>query len=776
MLPALFAATLFAGSAALFLVQPLVGKLLLPIGGGSPNIWNTCMVFFQLVLLAGYLYAHRATGSLGVRRQAAAHLLLLATVAVALYAAVAATGSPIPVLPRLLPEDQDNPVLGLVALLAVAVGVPYFVLSTTSPILQRWFAATGHPSARDPYFLSAAGNAGCLLGLLGYPLVLERHLTLAQQQWVFAGAVAAYLGLVVVCAFVVMRNAECGTRNGKTEEPAADGGPGSALRTPHSALRTPRVARWVFLSAMPSSLLLGVTTHVSTTLNPIPLLWAVPLALYLVSFILVFARWPDRLHQAVGRVTPVLLLFTALSLLLDLSEPFGLVLALHLGAFTGVCLVCHGELAKDRPPPEHLTAFYFWLSVGGVLGGAFNALAAPVVFGRLGMVEYPLALVLAAAVRPRGDVDKEPPLRAADVLLVLGLLAVTVGLVLLVPRYVVAPGVSDADEPWEVKALRGGLMFGLPAAAVAALVRRPARFALSLGALFVAGAFDAGRHGETLHTERNFYGVLRVARSPDGKFVRLLHGKSVDGMQRADEAGPPQPMTYYYKRGPVGHLFENLADRAAPKDLWVRPVPVTRVGVVGLGIGSVAHYAEPGQHWTFFELDPAVVRAAQNPAWFRFLSTCKAEYEVVLGDARRQLARRPDAGFDLIILDGFCSGSRPVHLLTREALEVYVRKLAPNGVLAVNVTNRHLDLPPLVARAAAAFDPPLSVRYRHDQPTDALRAEGKDESEWMILARDDAALGPVAWDPYWDPVRVTAGPVWRDDFADTLGAWRKDGH
>ncbi len=765
MLPALFAATLFTGSAALFLIQPLIGKLLLPIGGGSPNIWNTCMVFFQVVLLGGYLYAHRSTGTLGVRRQAAFHLLLLAAVLLALKAAAAATGSPIPVLPKLLPEDQDNPVLGLVALLAVAVGVPYFVLSTTSPILQRWFAATGHKSARDPYFLSAAGNAGCLLGLLGYPLVLERHLTLAQQQWVFAGAVVGYVVLVTVCALVVIRNA--GRIPPDTEaEPDPPAGAAPADRPP-AAIPRPRVARWVFLSALPSSLLLGVTTHVSTTLNPIPLLWAIPLALYLVSFILVFARWPDALHRAVGRATPVLLLFTALSLLMDLSEPFGLVLALHLGAFFGVCLVCHGELAKDRPPPEHLTAFYFWLSVGGVLGGAFNALAAPVVFGRLGMVEYPLALVLAAAVRPRGDADREPPLRAADVLLVLGLLAVSVGLVLLVPRYVVVtPVVPDAGEPWEVKALRGGLMFGLPAVAVAALVRRPARFALSLGALFVAGAFDAGRHGETLHTERNFYGVVRVARSPDGKFVRLLHGNSVDGMQRADEPGPPQPMTYYYKRGPVGHLFDNLS---------LRGEPVTRVGVVGLGIGSVAHYAEPGQHWTFFEIDPAVARVAQNPAYFRFLSACKAEYDIVLGDARRQLARRPDAGFDLLILDGFCSGSRPVHLLTKEALEVYVRKLAPNGILAVNVTNRHLDLPPLVARAAASFDPPLSVRYRHDQPTEALRAEGKEESEWMILARDDAALGPVAWDPYWDLVRVTDGPVWRDDFADTLSAWRRDG-
>jgi hypothetical protein len=764
LLPALYAATLFTGAAALFLVQPLVGKLLLPLVGGSPGVWNTCMVFFQALLLAGYLYAHRATGKFGVRRQALFHLLLLATVLIWFKTALAATGSPMPVVTSLLPDDEDYPIFGLVALLAVAVGGPFFVLSSTSPLLQRWFAATGHPSAKDPYFLYAASNAGCLLGLLGYPLLLEPRLTLPEQQWVFAGAFCTYVGLVLACALVGLRNSECGTRNSESKPREEENARGSEFRNPDSEIRTSRKARWVFLSALPSSLLLGVTAHVSTNLAPVPLLWAVPLALYLVSFILVFARWPEGLHHAVGRLTPVLLLFVVLSLLLDANEPFALVGVLHMGAFFCVCLVCHGELARDRPAPEHLTAFYLWMSVGGVIGGLLNGLVAPVVFHKLGMVEYPLALVLAAAVRPRThERDAEPPLRAFDVGVVLVLLALSVVLVLVVSRFVVTPVSVDEPETWGEKLLRGGLMFGLPAGAAALLVRRPARYALCLAALFVAGVFDVGRLGETLHMERNFYGVVRVSRSPDGKFVRLIHGTTVHGKQRTDEPGRPRPMTYYYEWGPVGRLFQDLSQREQT---------LKRVAVVGLGTGTVAYYAEKGQEWTFFEIDPAVARIAQNPGYFRFLSCCRAEYRIVLGDARRQLARCQEP-FDLIILDGFCSDSMPVHLLTREAFAVYFQKLTPDGVLAVNVTNPHLELPPLVARTAASFEPPLAVRYRHDRPTEADRAEGKSESEWMILARDDEALGPIAWDPYWDRVAVTPGPIWRDDFANLLALWRK---
>jgi spermidine synthase len=764
LLPVLYALTLFVGAALLFLVQPMVGKLLLPLLGGSPGVWNTCMVFFQAVLLGGYLYAHRSTGHLGVRRQAVVHLALLAILILVFKAAFAATGSPVPVLPSLLPDDQDYPILGLVAFIGVAVGVPFFVLSTTSPLLQRWFATSGHRTARDPYFLYAASNAGSLLGLLGYPLFIEPRLSLAEQQWVFAAGVGLYVALVVTCATTIIRKKDdTVTLKDDRERQAmsSDSFPSSAA----FVLTRRRIARWVFLSALPSSLLLGVTTHVSTDLAPVPLLWVVPLALYLISFILVFAHWPEAIHRVVGRATPVLLLFAVLSLLLDAAEPFGVVAGLHIAAFFGVCLICHGELARDRPPPEYLTAFYFWLSLGGVTGGLLNALVAPIVFHRLGMVEYPLALILAATVRPKSEEwGNGPKLRLADVALVVVLMTVAIGLVLIVPKFVSVPVEPDNPDALSARLLRGGLMFGIPAAAAFALVRRPARYALCLTALFVAGAFDPGQLGDTLHMERNFFGVVRVTRSPDGKFIRLIHGTTMHGQQKADEEGRPHPLTYYHEKGPVGHVFASLPSEK-----------IKRVGVVGLGTGAVAYYAKPGQDWTFFEIDPAVVRIARDPAYFRFLSTCQADScEVVPGDARRQIARFREGVFDLIILDGFCSDAIPVHLLTREAIRLYFQKLTPSGILAVHLSNVHLDLPPLVTRLAADHDPPLVVRYWHDVALDNERKDGKTDSQWMVLARSEADLGKIAKSPHWDKMKVVPGPVWRDDFANVLRVWRKE--
>ncbi|MFO0804976.1 MAG: fused MFS/spermidine synthase [Gemmataceae bacterium] len=761
MLPGLFAATLFVGATLLFLIEPHIGKRLLPLVGGTPGVWNACLVFFQAALLAGYFYAHRSIVGLGVRKQAVLHLAMLLVVLLAFRIAVTQTGSPIPIVGTFVPADQDYPIFGVVELLAVAVGVPFFVLSTTAPLLQRWFASTGHPAAKDPYFLYAASNAGSLLGLLAYPFLIEPRLTLDEQQWLWAGGVGVYLALVLCCAVVVLkqpsgeRQPPVDAASNEDETRGAD-----ALRSAEP-IPTRRILRWVGLAALPSSLLLGSTAHVSTDLAPVPLLWVVPLALYLISFILVFARWPDSVHRLVGRITPMLLVFVVLSLLTMAAEPLGLIAGLQFAALFGVCLVCHGELAKDRPHPEQLTSFYMWMSVGGVIGGLFNALLAPILFHRVGMVEYPLALALAALVRPR-SANNGSPFGLLDAALLLGLLTLSVALVKQVPQWVGMPADEGSPDALVARLIRGGLMFGIPAAFAFALVRKPARFAFALASLLAVGSLDTGQLGETLHMERNFFGVVRVTRSPDGRFLRLVHGTTIHGQQRLDQTGPPRPMTYYHEKGPVGSLFRSLPQER-----------VKKVAVVGLGTGAVAHYAKPHQQWTFFEIDPAVARVAQE--YFDFLSTCQSQScSVVLGDARRKLMLSPDGEFDVIMLDAFSSDAIPVHLLTREAMQLYMQKLAPGGVLAMHVSNNHLDLPPLVDRLAADHSPPLVARYCNDGATDAEKDDGKLPSQWMVLARSVSDLGSVSRSPVWQPVRIERnGPIWRDDFANLLWAWKR---
>jgi SAM-dependent methyltransferase len=400
------------------------------------------------------------------------------------------------------------------------------------------------------------------------------------------------------------------------------------------------------------------------------------------------------------------------------------------------------------------------MSVGGVLGGLFNALLAPVLFQS--MVEYPLALAVAGLVRPRSHSTSGSPLCLIDGALLLGLLGLAIALVTTIPTWFASPPDADSADALIARFLRGGLMFGIPAAIAFALVRKPVRFAIALGSLLAVGSFDSSQLGETLHMERNFFGVVRVTRSPDGKFIRLVHGTTLHGEQRADEPGRPRPMTYYHEKGPVGYLFRSLpAER------------VKKVAVVGLGTGAVAFYARPGQQWTFYEIDPAVARVARE--YFSFLSSCQAtSCEVILGDARRKLSQAPDGEFDLIMLDAFSSDAIPVHLLTREAIQLYVQKLAPGGVLAMHVSNNHLDLPPLVDHLAADHDPPLAARYCRDFPTDAEKRDGKLGSQWMVLARSETDLGAMAKGPTWFPVRESRrGPVWRDDFANLLWAWKR---
>ena len=767
-MPLLFALTLFVSALLLFVVQPILGRMLLPLLGGSPVVWNTCMVFFQAGLLGGYLYAHFSTCWLNTRSQAILHLLVLA-----------AAFSTLPIIvERTAALTQDEPVFGLLSILFLNAGLPFIAVSATAPLLQRWFAATRSRSASDPYFLYAASNLGSLLALLAYPFVVEPLLSLHRQstlwRYVFVGLGVA----IAICAACVPKTPR--------------------LLNPETKGTTPGAGLWVLRAFVPSSLLLGVTSFLTTDIAPMPLLWVVPLALYLLTFIVAFSTRIRLPLAFLGRCLAVAVLALVIALLIGATEPVWLVLPIHLLAFTLAGLLCHGLLARDRPPAQQLTRFYLWLSVGGVLGGVFNALLAPILFEKLGLVEYPLMLLAVCLFRPVSDQQRAWRRWDWAAPILVGLAAAALFFAAISStRFGDWFKQLSAESGLPVEMVRSSLLFGIPALIVYTFVDRPRRFALGLAALLLAATLNPGPWGTTLFLERNSLGILRVTADPEGRFHRLVHGNTIHGQQRIgpnprfiaasllslagrpfseaavlavmETAGPMpnEPLTYYHPKGPVGDIFRQIVHT------WKGP---RRIGVVGLGIGSMIAYAKPDQEWTFFELDPAVIRIARDERFFTFLRDSRAKtLDIVAGDARIQLAQVPDGQFDLLVLDAFSSDAIPLHLLTKEALALYRKKLAPGGLLLFHVSNRYLDLPPVLAKLAEAETPMVSRLADDLSITDDDRTAGKFPSQWAILAYAESDLGPL-FKPTsrWSKIRIQPDtPFWTDDRADLLGAWRR---
>jgi hypothetical protein len=678
------------------------------------------------------------------------------------------------------------PELLLLAQLTISIGLPFFVLSTTAPLLQKWFADSGHTSARDPYFLYGASNLGSMLALLAYPTLVEPMLALPDQSRVWTGGYVVYGLLIAACGIALWRTKPFGTPllEGHASTPRfAPGMPGTKDRAPALPPTWKRRLRWVLLAFVPSSLLLGTTTYISTDIAPIPLLWIIPLALYLLTFILVFAKKPLIPHGVACRLMPISMLILALVLLTGATElrglPLSVLLLLILAAFFLAALVSHGELARDRPAADYLTEFYLWMSVGGVLGGMFNALIAPEIFYKTGLTEYPLAIVLACLIAPpRASVPilpsgKPKALAPPPAAFGISLNVWDVALPLAVGALMTALIYFTAAVKLDGGPLRTGIIFGLPCAVVYLFVGRPIRYGLGLAALLLAGAINPDVHVQYL--ERNFFGVLKIieVEEPEGgRFRRLFHGNTVHGQQSldsVDDEGRHEPLTYYHRSGPIGHLFEK----------WLDPRPAgQRVASVGLGTGSLAYYARPGDEWTFYEIDPAVQYVAENPAYFSFLSECRAQRRpVLLGDARLRLQEAADGSYDLIVLDAFNSDSIPMHLITLEALELYRRKLSTGGVIALHVSNRHLRLQPILARLAERAG--LTARGWDDTAEDPKA--GKLSSQWVIVAEHDADFGMLVWpngydkpaDARWERRHPESDtPLWTDDFSNLLSAFQ----
>jgi hypothetical protein len=717
----LFAVTLFTSAGLLFWIQPMFSKMVLPLLGGSPAVWNTSMMFYQGLLLCGYLYAHIIASRLAVRAQAGLHLALLVVAMAVLPVAIPAGWSP--------PVSED-PIGWLVALLLVAIGAPFFILSSTAPLLQRWFAGLTGPSGRDPYNLYAASNLGSFVALLGFPLLIEPNLGLARQTVAWAVGYVALVILIAVCAVVLWRSRTASA----IESPGGRAGETEGRITGRDRLR------WVGLAFVPSSMLLGVTTFLTTDVAAVPLLWVVPLALYLLTFVIVFSPRPILKQEYALPIHAGLVTLVVVVTFWDLRGQIWWLFPLHLLVFFFTALVLHGELARSRPTPSRLTEFYLWMAVGGLLGGVFNALVAPVVFDSI--VEYEWMMVAACLLRP----SEGQTAAAWWVRLRLTVLA-------LVPA-ILLEGVTRVRAVGQT----GWLLVSVAAGLVCTRVsRRTVPFAVSLAAILAASSlFDVD--SATLHSGRNFFGAYAVLRDETGPSHMLLHGTTDHGAQFLADDRRLQPTAYYHPNGPAGQVFRALAPRLRGG----------AIAVVGLGTGTLLCYGTPDQSWTFYEIDPDIERVARNPDYFRFLSECPAEADVVLGDARLSLARASDRRYRLIVLDAFSSDAIPVHLLTREAFELYARRLEDGGILLLNISNRYLNMEPVIAAAAREIGM-VGLVGRHEAEGEAMVLDLEYSSDWVVLARDSAELSLIEG-PDWELLpRAQVGTAWTDDFSNILG-------
>ena len=744
----LFAPTIFLSAWLLFQVQPMFGKMALPLLGGAPSVWNTALVFFQAALLLGYLYAHWLGKHAPLRWQIAIHIALLAVAFVALPVAIGDYW-------RNPPEGM--PILWLLALLTVSVGLPFFAVSANSPLLQGWFARTGHATAKDPYFLYAASNLGSMLALLSYPFLLEPSLALGGQSALWTAGFALLAVAIGVCGWRTMTSAPAEAVRAESEAPA-------------EPVSWRLKAHWVALAFVPSGLLVAVTSFMTTDLVAIPLLWIVPLALYLLSFVFVFARKPILRQGLIRPIHAVALCFAAFFATINLTGFTYSLIGLALVALFTTAMICHGALADRRPAAAHLTEFYVWMSLGGILGSAFAALVAPAIF--TSVFEYPLLLVLAAFLRPQTDrteAARPAPVRFGTASVMLR--DVTFPVVGMGAAILLSPAIAE-DKPDAVAAICFGLVLIFLLVFAMLSSGRPLRFGLSILAIAAFGfQFSAAATSQAnLHKERTFFGTYSVQTRDGGKTHLFGHGSTIHGAQFTDPARRLERNTYYHADAGIGRFLGALAAAGRSPE---------RVGAVGLGVGELACYRRAPQDWTFFEIDAAVVRIAKNRRLFTFLTDCAPEARIVLGDGRLTLAKEPNGGFDLLVLDAFSSDSIPVHLLTREALRLYVSKTAKDGFILMHVSNRYLNLKPVVA--ALAKDAGLAARVLVSRPPqDGSASSAKYPSDWIALARDEAALAaltdaydaakPTVWGR-WAGLEPRPGArVWTDDYSNVVGA------
>ena len=739
LLLASFAAAIFVSAGLLFLVQPMFTKMVLPRFGGAPSVWSVAIVFFQAALLAGYAYAHLLTRYAPGRTSIVIHLAVMVAAVFALPLSIAAGwGQP--------PETGEA--FWLIGLFAASIGLPFFALAANSPLLQAWFARTDHPDANDPYFLYAGSNVGSFLALVSYPVVVEPFVRLGDQARLWSFGFYLLIALIAACGVLLWRSPD------KTPDAATDTA-GDLAPTWKDA------AFWVAQSAVPSGLLVAVTAHISTDVAAVPLLWVLPLALYLLTFVIVFARRPIIPHWLVVAVQPVFVIALVALLIFDLKtniewidalifDPLKTIvglIALHVAVFFVSALMCHGELARSRPRPRYLTAFYLWMSTGGVIGGIAAGLIAPHVFSWV--AEYPILIALALLCRPGPVLPQDQRWHY------LLLLALAAAVLLLIFSTFVTVTIDETHFNWIFGALVGASVLfwraPLPLAATTAFI-----LLFNHNVIEPAGAISV----------RSFFGVAKITESSDGQFRLLQHGTTLHGGQRirgADGQPPSEPtelLLYYWDGSAIAQAFDAVRTRVGG--------PI-RYAVIGLGTGSLACRAGPEDLVHYYEIDPAIIEIARDPNLFTFVSSCRPNMPIILGDARLTLTDAPDGAYDLIIVDAFSSDAIPIHLLTREAMAIYLKKLSPRGMVVLHVSNRYLELASVVAGIAAANG--AVTRINDSVEIDEGANPYKYSGTVAAVVRDEEDFGALAQAPDWHLRAPNPSQwVWTDDYSNIVGS------
>jgi hypothetical protein len=715
-------------AALLFVMQPMFTKMVLPRLGGAPSVWSVAIVFFQSALVAGYAFAHLLTRYAPGPRSVVIHLGVMVA---ALFA-----------LPLSIAEGWGQPpsvgeAFWLIGLFSVSVGLPFFALATNAPLLQAWFARTNHPAGRDPYFLYVASNVGSFLALVSYPAAIEPFIRLGDQARLWS----------IVFGVLIVMIAACGVFLWRTPIQAADSESAEAAVDTTRPM-WPDAAYWIVLAAVPSALLVAVTAHISTDIAAVPLLWVTPLALYLLTFVIAFARRPIVPHWFVVRAQPWFMAagIAALAFLAGLHVL--LLIPVHLTVLFVAALMCHGELAQRRPAAKHLTVFYLWISAGGMLGGIAAALVAPHVFNWV--AEYPILIALAALCRPVSAWPAGRRWRPVTY----GALAAAV--LLLIAGQFVPIEINQTVFTWTV----GAFLI------VSVLSWRGLLAAIIVAATVYSFVLQGQHPGVTL---RSFFGVAKIYESSDGQFRVLKHGTTVHGIERIRQVngkpvtGRPEALIYYRDGSAIAQTLEAVKARVGG--------PI-RYAVIGLGAGALSCRAEPADTVHYYEIDPLIVRIARDANLFSYLSRCRPDVPIILGDARLTLADAPDASYDLIIVDAFSSDAIPIHLLTREAMAIYAKKLRPRGMVVLHVSNRYLELPSVVAGVAAANGLIARV-YDESRILRQIRRADPFASLVVAVVRREEDFGTLA---PWNWELQTPDPkqwVWTDDYSNILGSLRR---